>query len=58
MRLRQGGLKKPEFPDARCAAGLLEESSMKVDYLTQREVAHQASRRYSSAFLRSTRSAA
>jgi hypothetical protein len=47
-----------EIPNARCATCCLEDAAMQVDDLTQGEVTHQARRRYSSSFFRSTRSAA
>jgi len=49
---------RPEVPNAGCAAGRLEEATMQFNDLPQRDVAHQARRRYSSWFFCSTRLAA
>src|SRR3990172_1274879 len=47
-----------EIPNARCATCCLEDAAVQVDDLPQGEVTHQARRRYSSSFFRSTRSEA
>jgi hypothetical protein len=56
--LRQGRFEQPDVADATGSARGEKETPMEFDDLTQREVPHQAKRRYRSAFLRSTRSAA
>src|SRR5439155_20667503 len=58
LRLGDCGLQRPEVPDAGRAAGRLEEAPVQLNDLPQRDVAHQARRRYNSWFFCSTRLAA
>src|SRR3990167_3113786 len=56
--LSDSGLKRSDIAGARGAAGRFEEAAMQFHDLPEREIPHQARRRYSSSFFRSTRSAA
>ena len=49
------GLQRPEVPEAGRASGRLKEAPMQLHDLPQRDVAHQARRRYSSSFFCNTR---
>ena len=56
--LRECRFEEPEIADTERAAGDGQQPLVEFDHFTQREVAHQARRRYNSAFFRRTRSAA
>ena len=58
LGLRQSRLQCAEIPNPSGAPGRFEKSPVKLDDFCQREIAHQARRRYSSSFFFSTRSAA
>jgi hypothetical protein len=54
--LCDGRLKGTQIPDAGRAAADLEKASVQLDDLRQRQIPHQAKRRYRSSFFFSTRS--
>src|ERR1035438_4987964 len=58
FRLRERRLQRAQIAQAVGPAGPLDDGTVKLNDFTDRQVAHQAKRRYNSWFLRSTRSAA
>src|SRR5439155_21681423 len=58
FRLGDRRFQRPKVPNTACAAGGFGNEKVKVHDLREREVAHQAKRRYSSLYFSSTRSAA
>ena len=58
LGLRDCRLEAAQIANPDGAAGCAENEAVEFNHLAQRQMAHQARRRYSSAFFRSTRSAA
>ncbi len=54
-RQGQRSLQEPQIPQARAPAALRQQAPVQLQHLSQLQPAHQARRRYSSAFLPSTR---
>src|SRR2546425_270993 len=58
LGLGDGRFERAKIPDPGCATRGFEESPVQLDDLGQREIPHQARRRYNSSFFFSTRAAA
>jgi len=58
LGLSDGRVERAKIADASPTTSCVQEAAVQIDHLAERQIPHQARRRYNSSFLRSTRSAA